>query len=197
MARLASPRRRRTLRVTAAGALLTISLLLALTSVALAPDGSAGWVGFWAPPVVALALCAALLLHTQLRRERVEHAADRQAQAHAFTETFVARSIEHAAYASRMGADLDTARRRVRELEGTLRLSDARGDEAEHRLRQERGQLLRAEIRIIELEVALERRQCDQIDELAAWPGDEVDTVVDLLAWERGDAEERPSSRTA
>ena len=78
MARLASPRRRRTLRVTAAGALLTISLLLALTSVALAPDGSAGWASAWVPPVVALALCAALLLHTQLRRERVEHAADRQ-----------------------------------------------------------------------------------------------------------------------
>ena len=78
------------------------------------------------------------------------------------------------------------------ELEGTLRLAEARGDEAEHRLRVERAELFRAEVRVVELEVALERRLSDQIDELAEWPGDEVDTVVDLLNWEqRVDAEER------
>ncbi len=196
MARLASPRRRRSLRVTAAGALLTISLLLSLLALWFAPDAALAWAVAWLPLVVALGLSASLLLHTQLRLERVEHAADRQAQAHAFTETFVARSAEHAAYACRMGAQADALQRQVRELEGTIRLADARGDEAELRLRQERAQLLRSEIRIIELEVALERRQSDQIDELAAWPRDDVDTVVDLLSWERAETE-GSTSRTA
>ena len=196
MARLASPRRRQTLRVTAAGALLTISVLLSVVVLALAPTAAASWAVAWLPLLVALGLGAAILLHTQLRLERVEHAADRLAQAQAFTETFVARSAEHAAYASRTGAQLVALTREVRELEGTLRLADARGDEAEMRLRHERAMLLRSEIRIIELEVALERRQCDQIDELAEWPADDVDTVVDLLTWDRGEFEES-ASRTA
>jgi hypothetical protein len=190
MARLASPhRRRRTLRVTAALALLVLSATGCLVTLLVASEAAVVVL-----PALTLSLVVAwLLLHGQLRRERVDHACDRLAQAQSFTETFVSRAAEHTAYAARVGADLMALRRQVRELEGTLRLAEARGDEAEHRLRQERGQLLRAEIRVIELEVALERRQCDQIDELAAWPSDDVDTVVDLLNWERFDAEEQTS----
>jgi septal ring factor EnvC (AmiA/AmiB activator) len=182
MARPASPhRRRRTLRVTAASALLLLSVVGCLVTL-LAASGAAAAV---LPLLTLTGLVAALLLHAELRVERAEHAADRLAQAQSFTETFVARSAEHAAYASRTGAELTALRRHVRELEGTLRLAEARGDEAEHRLREERGHLFRAEVRIIELEVALERRQSDQIDELAEWPSDDVDTVVDLLNWEQ------------
>ena len=190
MARLASPhRRRRTLRGTAALALLVLSTAGCLVTLLAAPGAAVVVL----PPLTLSLLVACLLLHAQLRQERVEHATDRLAQAQSFTETFVSRAAEHTAYATRVGADLTALRRQVRELEGTLRLAEARGDEAEHRLRQERGQLLRAEIRVIELEVALERRQCDQIDELAAWPSDDVDTVVDLLNWERFDVEEQTS----
>jgi hypothetical protein len=40
--------------------------------------------------------------------------------------------------------------------------------------------------RIVELEVALAIRRAEEADELATWEpgGPEVDTVVDLLAWE-------------
>lgn len=191
MARPASPhRRRRTLRVTAASALLVLSATGCVVTLLAAPGAAVVVL----PLLTVGCLVAALLLHAQLRRERVAHAGDRLAQAQSFTETFVSRAAEHAAYATRTGAELTALRRQVRELEGTLRLAEARGDEAEHRLRQERGQLLRAEIRVIELEVALERRQCDQIDELAAWPSDDVDTVVDLLNWEqRLDTDDRRS----
>ena len=197
MARPASPHRRcRTLRGTVADVLLTISVAGCLAALLLAPGSAPEALPLL--PLAALAalavLVAWLLLHAELRRERVRHAGERLAQAQAFTETFLARSAEHAAFASRTGVELTALRRQVRELEGTLRLAEARGDEAEHRLRQERGLLLRAEIRVIELEVALERRQCDQIDDLAAWPSDDVDTVVDLLNWEqRLDPGERES----
>lgn len=190
MARPASPhRRRRTLRVTTAGALLVLSAVGCVVTL-LATPGAATVVLL---PLTALGVVAGLLLRAELGVERAEHAADRLAQAQSFTDTFVARSAEHAAFASRTGAELAGLRRQVHELEGTLRLAEARGDEAEHRLREERGQLFRAEIRVIELEVALERRLSDQIDELAEWPSDEVDTVVDLLNWEQRLDDERHS----
>ncbi len=191
MARLASPpRRRRTLRVTVAGTLLTLSVLACLVTLLLVPAAAV----LVLPVVTAVAVLAAALLRRQLVVERAEHGADRLAQARAFTETSVARSTEHAAFAARTGKQREALQREVRELEGTLRLAEARGDEAEYRLRQERAQLFRSEIRIIELEVALERRQSDQIDELAAWPCEDVDTVVDLLNWDqRHEGQERPS----
>lgn len=181
MARLASPHLRpRPLRVTVACALLVLSATGCLVTLLAVPAAAVVVL----PLLTLTGIVAGLLLHAELDIERAEHAADRLVQAQSFTETFVARSIEHAAYAARTGAGLSALKREVRELEGTLRLAEARGDEAEHRLREERSRLLRAEIRVIELEVALERHQSDQIDELAAWPSDDVDTVVDLLGWE-------------
>jgi hypothetical protein len=190
MARPSPPRRRRTLRVTVAGVLLFLSLALAAGTLLAAPGAAVVVL----PAATVAALAAGLLLTTQLKVERLQHATDRLAQAQSFTQTFVARSAEHVDFATRTGRQLTALQRQVRELEGTLRLAEARGDEAEWRLREERSQLLRAEIRVIELEVALERRQSDQIDELAAWPSEDVDTVVDLLNWEqRAEAEERRS----
>ncbi len=190
MARLSSPHRRpRPFRVTVACALLVLSATGCLVTLVVAPDAAVAVL----PLLTVTGIVAGLLLHAELDVERAEHAADRQAQAQSFTETFVARSAEHAAYAARTGAQVTALRREVRELEGTLRLAEARGDEAEWRLREERSRLLRAEIRVIELEVALERRQSDQIDELAAWPSDDVDTVVDLLNWEHRTDETRTS----
>lgn len=191
MARPASPsRRRRTRRVTAAGALLLLSVVASVVAVLSAPGATA----ILLLAVATAAVLSGLLLHSELRHERAEHAADRLAQAESFTQTFVARSVEHAAYAARVTEQVRGLQRQVRELEGTLRLAEARGDEAEHRLRAERSQLFHAEVRIVELEVALERRQSDQIDELAAWSCDDVDTVVDLLNWEqRVDAGEQES----
>ena len=79
--------------------------------------------------------------------------------------------------------------REVRELEATLRLSERRAVDAEERVRREarRGEDARA--RVAELEVALAIRTAEEADELASWEMDreqhrDVDTVVDLLAWE-------------
>jgi uncharacterized protein HemX len=194
MARPASPsRRRRSPRNQAAGTLLAAATAVGLLVPVAAPASAAVVL----PLVVAVCALAGGLLHVQVRRERAEHAADRLAQARAFTETSVARSGEHQAYVERVGAQVAGLQREVRELEGTLRLAEARGDEAEHRLGQERAQLLRAEIRVIELEVALERRRSEQIDELAEWPSDEVDTVVDLLNWEHRAEDDAAGSRSA
>jgi hypothetical protein len=85
-----------------------------------------------------------------------------------------------------MGERLTAATREVRELEGTLRLSECRALEAEDRVRREARAGDHARARVAELEVALAIRTAEAADELASWSaaGADLDTVVDLLAWE-------------
>src|SRR5215211_968863 len=111
MARLASPHRRpRPFRVTVACALLVLSATGCLVTLVVAPEAAVVVL----PLLTVTGILAGLLLHAELDVERAEHAADRQAQAQSFTETFVARSAEHAAYAARTGAQVTALKREVR-----------------------------------------------------------------------------------
>jgi hypothetical protein len=73
--------------------------------------------------------------------------------------------------------------REVRELESTIVLAEQRAIEAEARVLRESRRANQAQERIAELQEALEIRKAQESDELAAWDGD-LETVVDLLAWE-------------
>ncbi len=160
--------------------LTTVAAVLALTA-----DGAA-------PLTVALlvALTAGWLVlrltTTELRLERQQAARDRAWQAAAFRDHVTQTAAEHTVFAEALGQRLVARERDVRELEGTLRLSEARADAAEDRVRREVRRLEDARGRIVELEVALAIRRAEEADELATWEpgGPEVDTVVDLLAWE-------------
>jgi hypothetical protein len=185
MTRAATPRRRERPRrllaalglllVSTAGVLagLFIGTVGALTAAALA-SVLAGWV-------------AAHLGHEELVEERHHHAEERVAQARAFRSLYLERSAEHALFASRMRDRVLASDRLADELRGILRLAEARGDEAEARVRSERRRASAAEARVAELEVQLAGTHSELIDELAAWeivPGVDGDTVVDLLSWE-------------
>ncbi len=146
------------------------------------------------PQVLAAALVVAVVLgwlalgltSTELRLLRLCSARDRAWQAAAFREHVGRTSAEHEAFAAAMADRLAGRDREVRELEGTLRLSEARASAAEDRICREVRRVDDARNRIVELEVALAIRRAEEADELATWEpgGPEVDTVVDLLAWE-------------
>lgn len=174
-------RRQRSVRVTIAVALLSAASLLVLAAVLT-----------WRPWLLAaVSLLAAgcgwaacRITYSELRDTRRAHARERAELTRGFRDLFDARSREHAAFASAMTDRLATRDREVRELEGTLRLSERRAVAAEERARRETRRAHDAEQRVVLLEDALTIRRAEEADELASWPADDADTVVDLLAWE-------------
>ncbi len=180
-----SRRRQRSVRVTVAVSLLgagTAAVVVALavaTVPALSVSSVLALVCGWA---------AARIVWTELAQSRRLHARDRAAQARDFRALFVQRSAEHAAFASAMTDRLVARDREVRELEGTLRLSECRAAEGEDRVRREGRRANEAQQRVADLETALAIRTAEEADELASWSAGSVaadmDTVVDLLAWE-------------
>jgi hypothetical protein len=182
-----SRRRQRSVRVGVAVALLALSTATVVAAVLLAGRTA---LALAAGLSVALGWAAARIVHTELVQSRREHARERAAQAAAFKALFSERSAEHTAFAAAMGERLVSRDREVRELQGTLRLSECRADAAEDRVRREAQRATRAQQRVAELETVLALRAQEQQGEAAvASPvpgpaGAELDTVVDLLAWE-------------
>ena len=89
----------------------------------------------------------------------------------------------------------------MRELSGTLVLAEKRAAEAEHRVKRESRRANDLQAKVEELEEVLEIRKAEEEDQLAVWDGaqfqlpgmgEDLDTVVDLLAWE-----ERVANETA
>ncbi len=179
---VSSRRRQRSVRVTTAVLLLGLATVVVVAAVSVAT----------VPALVTSSLvsltcgwAAARIMWTEITQSRRSHARDRAAQAQAFRVLFTARSSEHAAFATAMTDRLVTRDREVRELEGTLRLSEARATEAEDRVRRESRRANQAQERVGELEELLAIQTAEQADELASWDGTaDLDTVVDLLAWE-------------
>jgi uncharacterized membrane protein len=181
----AVPVRRRpaSARVTIGALLLALATAVGLVALA------AGSKALLVAALVTALLSGWLVLRlacTELRLLRRHSARDRAWQAVAFREHVTRTAAEHTTFATTMTRRLAGRDREVRELEGTLRLSEARADAAEARVRREVRRVDDARSRIVELEVALAIRRAEEADELATWEpgGPEVDTVVDLLAWE-------------
>ncbi len=183
MSRL-SRRRQRSVRATVAVALLalaTVGVLLAL------PTGSVPALSVAAVFAVAAGWAAARIFWTEVLQSWRDAAADRARQAAAYRILFTDQADGHAAFATAMTDRLADRDREVGELEATLRLSERRATDAEERVRREARRAADAQERVAELEVALEIRTAEEADELATWDVSgqaDVDTVVDLLAWE-------------
>jgi hypothetical protein len=185
--------------VTVAVALLsfaTIGVVLAL------PTASYAWMSAAAVFALVCGWASARIVYNELSQSRREANADRAAQANAYRTMFSARAEEHAEFASSMTDKLIRNDREVRELSGTLVLAEKRAAEAEHRVRRESERASELESRVSQLEEELQVRKGEEEDQLAVWDaaqfqlpgmaGDDLDTVVDLLAWE-----ERAAAETA
>jgi succinate dehydrogenase/fumarate reductase flavoprotein subunit len=142
--------------------------------------------------VVALACgwAAARIVYTELAQSRREAASDRAAQAKAYKSMFALRAVEHAEFTTSMTDRLARRDKDVEELEATIVLAEQRAMEAESRVKREARRANEAQEKIAELQqrfTELEARAAEENDELASWGADlgaELDTVVDLLAWE-------------
>ena len=178
-----SRRRPRSARVLLGAVVLTVATVATVAALA---TGDARALGAAAALAVGCGWLVLRMTCTELRLLRLHSARDRAWQAAAFRDHVSQAAAEHAAFAAAMTRRLAGRDREVRELEGTLRLSEARACSAEDRVRREVRRVDDARNRIVELEVALAIRRAEEADELATWEpgGPEVDTVVDLLAWE-------------
>jgi hypothetical protein len=178
-----SRRRPRSARLVISAAVLAVASTVALVALL---TGSPEVLAVVAVTGVGSGWLTLRLACTELRLLRRHAARDRAWQAAEFRDHVSRTCGEHSAFATAMTQRLAAREREVRELEGTLRLSEARACAAEDRVRREARRVDDARSRIVELEVALAIRRAEEADELATWEpgGPEVDTVVDLLAWE-------------
>ena len=191
-------RRQRSVRVTVAVALLSFATLAVLSAL---PTRSFGWMAASSVFALVCAWASARIIYNELAQSRREAAADRAAQANAYREMFSSRAEEHAEFASVMTDKLKRSDREVRELSGTLVLAEKRAAEAEYRVKRESRRANDLQTKVEELEEVLEIRKAEEEDQLAVWDaaqfqlpgmGDDLDTVVDLLAWEERVAESAP-----
>jgi hypothetical protein len=171
-------------RVSVAVGLMTAATVAVVAVLPLASYPLLSCASFFA---VLCGWAAARIVHAEVVQSRRVHARDRARQARVFRVLFTERSREQAAFASAMTDRLASRDREVRELEATLRLSERRATVAEDRVRRESRRAVEASQRVSELEVALAIRTAEEADELAAWDASgraDMDTVIDLMAWE-------------
>lgn len=181
-------RRQRSLRVVVAAVLIATATVVVLVAMLL---GSVTALSVAAVLSVVCGAAATRIVHAEMVQDRRERARDRASHARQFRTLFVDQAAQHAAFATAMRERLAGREREVRELDATLRLSERRATDAEERARHQRRRADEARHRVTELEVALAIRTAEEADELASWSpaGDaDVDTVVDLLAWNRASA---------
>jgi hypothetical protein len=173
-------RRQRSVRVTVATALLGLAALVVVLAL---PTQSPVLLSISSVFALLCGAAASRIVYSELLQSRREAAADRAAQAQAYKSMFSERAAEHAEFTTAMTERLAGREREVRELESTIVLAEQRAIEAEARVLRESRRANQAQERIAELQQALEIRKAQESDELAAWDGD-LETVVDLLAWE-------------
>jgi hypothetical protein len=152
------------------------------------PTQSPLWLSFSSVFALLCGATSSRIVYTELLQSRQEAAADRAAQAQAYKKMFSDRAAEHAEFTSVMTDRLAARDKSISELESTIVLAEARAIEAETRVKRESRRANEAQELVAKLQAQLEIRKAEQADELATWDGwDEsmdVETVVDLLAWE-------------
>lgn len=175
------------MRVTVAVALLSLATVVVLLAL---PTQSPVLLSAAAVAALVCGWAAARIVYTELAQSRREAATDRAAQAQAYKSMFSQRAAEHAEFTTTMTDRLVRRDRDVEELEATIVLAEKRAMEAESRVKREARRANEAQEKISELQnrfSELEERATQDADELATWGADlgaELDTVVDLLAWE-------------
>ena len=175
-----SRRRQRSVRVTVAVVLMSIATLAVVLAL---PTQSALWLSAASVLALACGWAAARIVYSELVQSRRDAAADRSAQANAYRSLFSERAEEHAKFTTAMTDRLVRRDREVAELEATVVLAEKRAIEAETRVQREARRANEAQELVAELQERLEIRQAEEADQLAGWDP-ELDTVVDLLAWE-------------
>jgi len=196
-----SPRRRRqrSVRVTVAGMLLTFATLVIAVVL---PTQSAGWLSIASVTALLCGFAASRIVYNELLDSWRDAASQRAAQARAYQAMLIEQAGEHVGFVTAMTSRLASRERSIRERDVSLMFAQKRVAEAETRVKRESRRANDALDLVAELQVALEIRKAEEIDELASWEGanqldghhgGETGTVVELLAWEDRVDAGRPS----
>jgi hypothetical protein len=183
-------RRQRSVRVTVAVTLLTVGSVAVLLAI---PGQSPGWLSAASLAALCCGWAAARIIYTELVQSRREAAADRASQAHAYRTLFTERAEEHALFTTAMTDRLSRRDRDVRELEEAVVEAERRVIEAETRVQREARRANEAQALAVELREQLEIRTAEADDQLASWDP-QLDTVVELMAWEEKVAAGSPAA---
>jgi hypothetical protein len=162
-------RRQRSVRVTVAVALLAVATVLVLLAL---PAQSPLWLSIVSVAALVCGWAAARIVYSELVQSRREAAADRAAQARAYSTMFAARAAEHAELTTVMTDRLTRRDREVRELRFAADLAERRASDAETRVRREARRLVEAQDRVQRLServAELEISAAERADELATW----------------------------
>jgi hypothetical protein len=178
-----SRRIQRSIRVTVA----VLLVLLAACGVGAALF-SAAWVAASAVAASVAGLVSTRIMYAEVVQTRRTHAHERALQARSFGQAIAFTQQEHVAFTQLMTSRLAEKDRTIRELDGTVRLAEARVDEAELHVQREARRAAEAQARLSELldEVLAHRSAAEAAAESAGEPTESPDlpTIVDLLAWE-------------
>jgi hypothetical protein len=119
-------------------------------------------------------MAAARMIADEVLTTRRAWFKDRAEQAQAYRDVTVDRTRENMEFIEAVNETLSITTRRITELNGTLRLAEARADESESR----RAKLQR--------EIESLRSEVDEPapSTMTLWDGADVPTIVDLLSWE-------------
>jgi chromosome segregation ATPase len=202
-------RRQRSVRVTAAVALLaaaTLAFLVAFVA------GGAVWLGGAAALAWAAGVAASRIISNELAASRRDHARDRAEQAQAYNDLAEQRAQEQARFTATMKQKVEDHTATITRLKANLRVAEKRAEFAEQTADRNKVAVakahkevaeLRARIAELETGIKLLRDQAAQAAEseeslydLEALEGlGEVPTVVDLLRWDERAAYEPVESR--
>jgi hypothetical protein len=172
-------RRKRSVRVTAAVAMLAVASAAVVGSLL---TQSPLWLAVGAVVALGLSWGALRLMWTEVLESRRENAADRAAAASAYRDLFAARAAEHADFATLMTERLAEAHLAQRQLEGLVVQHETRARRAQSKLDAEATAHTQTRSRVHALEMALAALQAGE------------DSVVELVAWdEKAQKKTRPS----
>jgi hypothetical protein len=164
-------RRQRSVRILAASIMLAASAVFVAVAVATASRGVLVTASVTA---VVVGMAAARMIADEVLTTRRAWFKDRAEQAQAYRDVTVDRTRENMEFIEAVNETLSITTRRITELNGTLRLAEARADESESR----RAKLQR--------EIESLRSEVDEPapSTMTLWDGADVPTIVDLLSWE-------------
>jgi len=124
-------RRQRSVRVTVAVSLLSLTTLVVLASL---PTQSVLWLSLASVTGLALSWAALRITWAEVLLSRRENAADRAAAATAYRDLFTVRAAEHAEFTTAMTERLALAHISQRELEGLVTQHQTRATRAESKV---------------------------------------------------------------
>ena len=164
--------------------LVALALVLSGASLAIAASVTDHGAELAAIAAAVCALGAVRVMYLEVAETRLSHARERARQSRDFQRTLASNRAEQAIFVASMERRMGFKDRAIGELSGTLRLAEARADEAETRARRETRRANEAQSRLADL---LDEVLAQQTTELAAIDDahdPDLPTIVDLLAWE-------------